>query len=82
MSNFAAVLGRGVIGAAALAALLIVLVGLVGNGDYEAALSEEVHYKRMVCAGTWPDYQRIKPDCAAVERTYQQLEQHHDSETN
>lgn len=46
-------------------ALLLMLMGVVGSGDYEDALAEEAHYTNMVCAGHWPDYKNLGISCEA-----------------
>lgn len=46
-------------------ALLLMLMGIVGSGDYEDALAEEAHYTSMVCAGHWPDYKNLGISCEA-----------------
>lgn len=52
---------------AALAIVLALLVlGCVGQGDYEAALEQQRLYNQLVCDGTWPPYQG-PADCSAVE---------------
>jgi len=33
--------------------------------DYEDALADEAAYLDMVCAGSWPDYKGLEPDCGA-----------------
>ena len=53
---------------AALIALVIFLIalGIVGNGDYEDELAEELFYKEMVCDGKWPDYKKLGVTCEAL----------------
>lgn len=52
---------------AALAIVLALLVlGCVGQGDYEAALEQQRLYNQLVCDGTWPPYQG-PADCSTVE---------------
>jgi len=48
--------------------ILIVAMGVVGNGDYEDALAEEAHYTNMVCAGHWPDYKNLGISCETQQR--------------
>jgi len=50
---------------AALIALVIFLIvlGLVGNADYEDELAEEAFYVEMVCDGKWPDYKELGVTC-------------------
>jgi len=50
--------------AAALAALLLAY-GIVCTSDFEDAVAADQHYREMVCAGYWPDYDDRKPDCSA-----------------
>lgn len=42
---------------AAIAAALVLLLGLVGRMDYEDQQADQAHYCEMVKAGYWPDYQ-------------------------
>jgi|14_taG_2_1085336.scaffolds.fasta_scaffold20294_2 hypothetical protein len=46
----------------------LIMMGVVGNGDYEDALAEEAHYTSMVCAGYWPDYKDLGISCEAQQR--------------
>ena len=48
------------------AALFLGLMGIVGNMDFEDALIEEQRYADMVCAGHWPDYKDLSPECGEV----------------
>lgn len=51
----------------ALAIVLALLVlGCVGQGDYEAALEQQRLYNELVCDGTWPPYDG-PVDCSAAE---------------
>jgi len=56
---------RYVLGAFALSAMLgaLIILGIIGNMDYEDAKAEEAHYNDMVCHGYWPDYERRRPKC-------------------
>jgi hypothetical protein len=45
------------------AVLFLGLMGIVGNMDLEDALLKERHYIEMVCAGNWPDYKDLSPEC-------------------
>ena len=47
----------------AVAVLLAGIIGLVGAMDYEDEVLQEKHYIEMVCAGHWPDYKDISPEC-------------------
>ena len=42
-----------------LVAALFLLIGLVGNADYEAQLPMQDHYCAQVQGGHWPDYKNI-----------------------
>jgi len=44
-------------------ALFLSLMGIIGNMSIEDARLEEQHYTEMVCAGHWPDYKDISPEC-------------------
>ena len=46
-----------------LGAVLFLILGIVGNMDFEDALIEERRYADMVCAGSWPDYKKLSPEC-------------------
>ena len=35
----------------------LLVLGCVGQGDYDAALEQQRLYNQMVCDGTWPPYQ-------------------------
>ena len=39
--------------------LALLLLGFVGNMDYEDELAEQAFYEEMVCLGHWPDYQNL-----------------------
>ena len=41
---------------AAIAAALVLLMGLVGRMDYEDQQADQAHYCEMVKAGFWPDF--------------------------
>lgn len=43
---------------------ILVIMAVVGNGDYEDAKREEVFYCHMVAAGHWPDYKETFALCA------------------
>lgn len=38
------------------ALVVIAIMAIVGNGDYEEAKREEAFYCHMVATGQWPDY--------------------------
>ena len=44
-------------------ALFLGLMGIIGNMSLEDALLEERHYVEMVCAGSWPDFKELSPEC-------------------
>jgi len=44
-------------------ALFLVLMAIIGNMSLEDALNEERHYVEMVCAGSWPDFKELSPEC-------------------
>lgn len=37
-------------------AVLMIMAGVTGRMDYEAALQEQAHYCEMVREGAWPAY--------------------------
>jgi hypothetical protein len=43
--------------------IFLIALGIVGNGDYEDELAEELFYKEMVCDGKWPDYKKLGVIC-------------------
>lgn len=48
--------------------LILLIIGAialvtVSEMDFEDAINQESHYTAMVCAGAWPDYENLKPDC-------------------
>ena len=47
----------------AAAILFVGIIGLVGAMDYEDEVLEQQHYIKMVCAGHWPDFNDISPEC-------------------
>ena len=46
----------------------VVMLGFVGEMDYQDALAEEAHYTNMVCAGHWTDYKTLGISCEAQQR--------------
>ena len=46
----------------------VVMLGFIGEMDYQDALAEEAHYTNMVCAGYWPDYKNLGISCEAQQR--------------
>jgi hypothetical protein len=42
---------------------LLIVVGLIGNSDFEHEQSIDAHYVSNVCNGYWPDYKEINPKC-------------------
>lgn len=55
-----------VLGVAAVISLIMLAMGVVGNGDYEDALADEEFYKEMVCKGAWPDYNNLGVVCEDI----------------
>ena len=45
------------------AVLVLSLMGIVGKMSLEDELNEERHYAEMVCAGHWPDFKELSPEC-------------------
>ena len=43
--------------------MFVGVIGLVGAMDYEDEVLQQQHYIEMVCAGHWPDYNDISPEC-------------------
>jgi hypothetical protein len=50
--------------AVAIALVLIYAVAKVGTMDHQDAELAGEHYRAMVCAGYWPDYDNRQPDCS------------------
>lgn len=47
--------------------LILLVMGWIGNMDFEDAVSQQNHYCNMVSEGYWPDYDRIyKDECVAL----------------
>lgn len=47
--------------------LILLIMGWVGNMDFEDAIRHQNHYCRMVADGIWPDYDKIyKNECVAL----------------
>ena len=47
--------------------LILAVMGLVGNMDFEDALLQQDHYCKMVAEGAWPDYDEVyKDECVAL----------------
>ena len=44
---------------------LALMLLMVASMDFDDEVYQQVHYKRMVCAGVWPDYRELSPDCGA-----------------
>lgn len=44
--------------------LVIIAFAFAGNDDYEHEKIMEHRYQVMVCAGYWPDYNKLNPDCS------------------
>ena len=43
--------------------LVMILLGLMGQQDYEQEIQDAETYKNMVCDGYWPDYKNLELDC-------------------
>jgi len=47
--------------------LILLIMGWIGNMDFEDAVLQQNHYCNMVAEGYWPDYDRIYEDeCTAL----------------
>ena len=46
-----------------LALLVLVAIGLGGQGDFDEAEAEEARYSERVCSGVHSDYLNLAPDC-------------------
>lgn len=47
--------------------LILLIMGWVGNMDYEDAQLGQQHYCKMVANGHWPDYDGVyKDECVAL----------------
>ena len=42
---------------------VVVVIGLVGQADFEHEQVMSKEYRDNVCGGYWPDYQNLKPSC-------------------
>ena len=47
----------------AIGLLIVIALGIAGNGDIEEAEVQDKVYTDMVCNGHWPDYENRKPKC-------------------
>lgn len=47
----------------AIGLLIVIALGIAGNGDIEEAEVQAKVYTDMVCKGNWPDYENRKPKC-------------------
>lgn len=45
------------------AVLFFMLIVMVNSMSYQDEIEAERVYIENVCAGAWPDYQELKPDC-------------------
>ena len=43
--------------------VFVAIVSLAGHWDMEEAERQAEHYREMVCAGAWPDYDNRNPEC-------------------
>ena len=50
-----------------IALVVIAIMAVVGNGDYEEAKREEAFYCHMVAAGHWPDYKGVYALCTPLD---------------
>ena len=50
-----------------IALVVIAIMAVVGNGDYEEAKREEAFYCHMVAAGHWPDYKGVYALCTHLD---------------
>ena len=46
--------------------VILLLMGLVGTGDYEDQLAEQRFYCEQVSEGHWPDYKNIVAEACNV----------------
>jgi len=46
-----------------LIALSVVILGFIGNLDYQDEVNEEQLYTNMVCDGYWVNYRNLDIDC-------------------
>lgn len=44
-------------------AAVVALFAIIGSMDYADQQNEASEYTSMVCAGHWPDYEQLEPDC-------------------
>lgn len=45
------------------AVIVLITIACFGNSDYENELLLENQYSQNVCAGYWPDYKDLRPNC-------------------
>lgn len=45
--------------------VVLLLIGMMGNLEYEDELAEQAFYEEMVCEGKWPDYKNLEVKCEA-----------------
>ena len=43
--------------------VVLLVLGLVGNLEFEDHKAEFAKYQTLVCEGSVPDYKEIKPEC-------------------
>jgi len=51
------------------ATIVLLILGCVGEMDYNDAQKEADQYTDMVCMNYWPDYKQLNPDCSSYRRT-------------
>jgi len=43
--------------------LITIAIAIASSMDYTDEANQDSEYTSMVCAGHWPDYQSIQPEC-------------------
>lgn len=43
--------------------VFVVILGYIGNLDYQDEVNDESNYKQMVCQNVWPNYRNLDIDC-------------------
>tara|TARA_B100000519_G_scaffold66809_1_gene56736 strand:- start:588 stop:839 length:252 start_codon:yes stop_codon:yes gene_type:complete len=46
--------------------IILLILGIVGNMDFQDELNEERIYRHNFCSGVHPDYKNLNPDCGGA----------------
>tara|TARA_B100000242_G_scaffold42787_2_gene25515 strand:+ start:1221 stop:1394 length:174 start_codon:yes stop_codon:yes gene_type:complete len=47
--------------------IILLILGIVGNMDFQDELNEERIYRDNFCQGVHPDYKNLNPDCGGAQ---------------